>query len=395
MGLTRTAIRRPLATIMVFLALILMGQQAYTRLRVDRFPNITFPVVFAVINWPGASPEDIERQILVPAENAAAGLSGVDRIESSAQEGSARLTIRFVEGTDLDQATIDIQRRLAAIGRLLPIVVTQPSISKADPSSIPVMNVVLAGTMPIDDLRYLADNTILQKLVAVPGVADVTVSGGLVREVQVQVDYPRLEAYGLSLTQLTTALQRENVNSPGGRIDVGEHGFSVRAMGLAQTPEQLGDYIVASTPAGPVRLKDVARVVVTTKRQQSGLFYSTHEHPDVDAVGLVITKQADANTLETAEYVRTAVTQLQRTLPQGARLTITNDTSRYVRHAVDAVQKDLILAIILTGIILYLFLHTWRNTLIVLISIPTCLVSTFLLMYMLGFSLDTISLMAM
>jgi HAE1 family hydrophobic/amphiphilic exporter-1 len=140
MGLTRTAIRRPLATIMVFLALILMGQQAYTRLRVDRFPNITFPVVFAVINWPGASPEDIEQQILVPAENAAAGLSGVDRIESQALEGTGRLVIRFVEGTDLDQATIDTQRRLAAIGRLLPIDATQPSISKADPSAIPIMN---------------------------------------------------------------------------------------------------------------------------------------------------------------------------------------------------------------------------------------------------------------
>jgi HAE1 family hydrophobic/amphiphilic exporter-1 len=395
MGLTRTAIRRPLATVMVFLALILMGQQAYTRLRVDRFPAITFPVVFAVINWPGASPEDIEQQILVPAENAAAGLSGVDRIESQAQEGSARLTIRFVEGTDLDQATIDTQRRLAAIGRLLPVDATQPSISKADPSSIPVMNVVLAGNLSQDDLRYLADNTVLPKLVAVPGVADVTVSGGLVREVQVQVDYPRLEAYGLSLTQLTTALQRENVNSPGGRIDVGDHGFSVRAMGLAPTPEQLGDYIVATTPAGPVRLKDVARVVVTTKRQQSNLHYTTHERPNVDAVGLSITKQADANTLETAEGIRAAVQQIQRSLPQGARLTITNDTSRYVRHAVDAVQKDLVLAIILTGIVLFLFLHTWRNTLIVLVSIPTCLVSTFLMMYILGFSLDTISLMAM
>src|SRR5579883_636951 len=395
MGLTRTAIRRPLATIMVFLALILMGQQAYTRLRVDRFPNISFPVVFAVINWPGASPEDIEQQILVPAENAAAGLSGVDRIESSAQEGSARLTIRFVEGTDLDQATIDTQRRLAAIGRLLPVDATQPSISKADPSAIPVMNVVLTGTLPIDDLRYLADNTVLQKLVAVPGVADVTVYGGLVREVQVQVDYPRLEAYGLSLTQLTSALQRENVNSPGGRIDVGEHGFSVRAMGLAQTPEELGEYIVTTTPAGPVRLKDVAHIVVTTKRQQTSLHYTTHDQPNVDAIGLVITKQADANTIETADNVRAAVQQLQRTLPHGAQLIITNDTSHYVREAVDSVQKDLIIAIILTGLVLFLFLHTWRNTAIVLISIPTCLVSTFLLMYTMGFSLDTISLMAM
>jgi HAE1 family hydrophobic/amphiphilic exporter-1 len=319
----------------------------------------------------------------------------VDRIESQAQEGTARLTIRFVEGTDLDQATIDTQRRLAAIGRLLPVDATQPSISKADPAAIPIMNVILSGNLPVDDLRYLADNTILQKLVAVPGVADVTVYGGLVREVQVQVDYPSLEAYGLSITQLTTALQRENVNSPGGRIDVGDHGFSVRAMGVAQTPQQLGEYIVASTPAGPVRLKDVSKIVVTTKRQQTALHYTTPEHPNVDAVGLTITKQADANTLEAADNVRRAVAQIQRTLPPGAKLTITNDTSHFVREAVDAVQKDLILAILLTGLVLYLFLHTWRNTAIVLISIPTCLVSTFLLMYAMGFSLDTISLMAM
>src|ERR687885_2510545 len=138
MGLTRTAIRRPLATIMVFLAFILMGQQAYTRMRVDRFPAITFPVVFVQIGWPGASPEDIEQSILVPAENAAAGLSGVDRIESTAREGSGNLTIFFVEGTDIDQATIDTQRRVAGIGRQLPADATQASVSKADPGAFPV-----------------------------------------------------------------------------------------------------------------------------------------------------------------------------------------------------------------------------------------------------------------
>jgi HAE1 family hydrophobic/amphiphilic exporter-1 len=395
MGLTRTAIRRPLATIMVFLALILLGQQAYTRLRVDRFPNITFPVVFAQIQWLGASPEDIEQQILVPAENAVAGVSGVQIIESNAQEGFGRLTIRFVEGTDLDQATIDTQRRLAAIGRVLPADASQASVSKADPSSIPVMNVVLSGTIPIQDLRYLADNVVLQKLVAAPGVADVQVQGGLIREIQVQVDYPKLEAYGLSLAQLTSALQRENVNQPGGRVDVGKRGFSVRAMGLAQTPEQIGAFIVANTPSGPVRLRDVANVVLTTKRQQSSVSYSTPERPGVDAIGLTVTKNADANTLETADNIRAAVAQLQRTLPRGAQIAITNDTSRFVRQAVDAVQKDLVLAVILTGLVLFLFLHTWRNTIIVLISIPTCLVSTFLMMYIMGFSLDTISLMAM
>jgi HAE1 family hydrophobic/amphiphilic exporter-1 len=137
MGLTGKAIRRPLATIMVFLALILMGQQAYTRLRVDRFPAISFPVVFVSIGWPGASPEDIEQTILVPAENAVSGISGVLRVDASAQEGFGRLSVWFVEGTDINQAAIDTQRQIAGIGRVLPIDATQPSVIKADPGAIP------------------------------------------------------------------------------------------------------------------------------------------------------------------------------------------------------------------------------------------------------------------
>src|SRR5262245_11170840 len=395
MGLTRVAIRRPLATIMVFLALILMGQQAFTRMKVDRFPPITFPVVLVQIGWPGASAEDIEQSVLIPAENAVAGLSGVDRIDANAQEGLARLSVWFVEGTDIDQATIDTQRRLAGIGRLLPVDVTQPSVQKADPNSFPVVNVVLSGQLPLDDLRFIAEDKVQQKLLSVPGVADVTVNGGLQREVQIQVDYPKLEAYGLSLSQISNTILRENVNSPGGRVDVDEKAYSVRAMGLAQTPAQLGEYIVATTPRGPIQLREVADIKVSYKRPQSALRFTGHEQAGIDAVGLSVIKTADANTIETSQSVRDALQQIPRNLQPGIAVTITNDTSRFVRHAVDAVQKDLILAIILTGVILYLFLHTWRNTIIVLISIPTCLVSTFLLMYVMGFSLDTISLMAM
>ncbi|HWP28607.1 MAG TPA: efflux RND transporter permease subunit, partial [Chloroflexota bacterium] len=395
MGLTRTAIRRPLATVMVFLALILLGQQAFARMRVDRFPNITFPVVFVQIGWPGASPESVEQAIIVPAENALSGISGVQRIDSNAQEGNARLTVWFVEGTDIDQATLDTQRRIASIGRQLPTDATQPTVIKADPSAIPVLNVVLSGALPLDDLYDLAANTVQQQLQAVPGVADVQLNGGLQREVQVQIDYTQLAAYGLSLAQVVSAIQRENVDAPGGTIDVDPQAFTVRARGLAQAPEEIGDYVVATTPQGPVFIKDVAHVVVGHKRPLSQVRYTTPERAGVDAVSLSITKQADANTIETADNVRAALQQIQRTLPPGVTLTVTNDTSRFVRYAVEAVKKDLVLAILITGVILFLFLHTWRSTAIVLVSIPTCLVSTGLLMYALGFSLDTISLMAM
>src|SRR5215210_191839 len=240
MGMTAKAIQRPLATTMLFLMLILLGQQAYTRMRVDRFPTMSFPTVFIQIDWPGASPENIEQTIIKPAENAVAGVSGVQRIDSTAQQGSARLTIAFVEGTDIDQATIDTQRRLASIGRLLPTDATQPSIQKADPSASPVLNIVLSGSLPPDDLYDLAVNSLQQPLQAVPGVASVSVNGGLQEEVQVQLDYTRLTAYNVSPTQVTSTIQRENVDSPGGIIDSDVQTFSVRSAGVAQAPSDLG-----------------------------------------------------------------------------------------------------------------------------------------------------------
>ena len=396
MGLTRTAIRRPLTTTMFFLALILLGQQAYTRMRVDRFPNVTFPVVFAQIDWPGASPENIEQAIIKPAENAVAGVSGVQRVDSTAQQGSARITVNLVEGTDIDQATLDVQRRLASIGRLLPPDATQPSVQKADPSASPVMNVVLSGRLAPDALYDLAINTVQQQLQAVPGVASVTVFGGEQSEVQVQLDYTRLAAYGVAPAQIISTIQRENVDSPGGNVDADTQTFSVRATGLARAPADLGQYVVATAPQGPILLRDVANVTVDNKRPTSLVRYTSADEPQpIDGIAITITKQSDANTLETADNVRATLRQMRAAFPPGVDVTVTNDASRFVRHAVDAVQKDLILAVLITGVILFLFLHTPRSTLIVLVSIPTCLVGTFLFMYAMGFSLNTISLMAM
>jgi hydrophobic/amphiphilic exporter-1 (mainly G- bacteria), HAE1 family len=396
MSLTRTAIRRPLTTAMFFLALILLGQQAYTRMRVDRFPDVTFPVVFAQIDWPGASPENIEQAIIKPAENAVAGVSGVQRIDSAAQQGSARITVNLVEGTDVDQATLDVQRRLAGIGRLLPTDATQPSVQKADPSASPVMNVVLSGSIAPDALYDLAINTVQQQLQAVPGVASVSVFGGEQSEVQVQLDYTRLAAYGVSPAQIISTIQRENVDSPGGNVDSAVQTFSVRATGLAQAPADLGQYVVATTPQGPILLRDVATITVADKRQTSLVRFTSSDRPEpIDGIAITITKQSDANTLETADAVRTTLRQMRSAFPPGVDVTVTNDASRFVRQAVDAVQRDLILAILITGVILFLFLHTPRSTLIVLVSIPTCLVGTFLFMYGMGFSLNTISLMAM
>src|SRR4051794_19910091 len=231
-------------------------------MRVDRFPNITFPIVFVQIDWAGASPDSIEQTIIVPVENTLSGLSGVQRIDATALQGSARITIFFVDGIDINQAAIDTQRQLSVIGRTLPIDASQPSVVKADPAAIPVLNVVLSGRLPLDDLYDLAANNLAQQLGSVQGVASVQVSGGYQRQIQIQVDYDKLNAYGLSLTQVQNAVQRENIDAPGGNVDIDTQTFSVRARGLARMPSDIEKYVVGTTPQGPIRVRDVGTVVV-------------------------------------------------------------------------------------------------------------------------------------
>lgn len=390
MGLTRLAINRPLAMLMFILALVLMGIVSYRLLRVDRMPNISMPFVNVNVSYPGATPEDVENLVVRRLEQAVSGVSGIDSIESTSSEGRGTVRIMFVEGWDADKAAIDVERRLAAIRSRLPEDAGSPNVSKADPNAFPVMNVSLTGQLPLDELYNLATTFVQPRLQSIPGVADVAVSGGLQREVRVRVDYTRLEAYGISPTAITNAIARENVNAPGGALYQGRTRLNVRSMGIFQSADELADLVVASTPAGPIYLRDVATVTEGFKDRTSYQRLNGEE-----SVGLTITKTSEANSLQVADDLRAAITRMGATLPPGAKLVISNDSSRFTRKALEAIQKDLVLAVFLCGTVLLLFLHTWRNTLIVVLAIPTSLISTFLVMYLMGISLNTVSMMAL
>jgi HAE1 family hydrophobic/amphiphilic exporter-1 len=401
MSLSRLAVTRPLAILMLIVGLVLMGGVAYTRLKVDRFPNISFPAVFVSIPYPGASPSDIEELVAKPVENAVAGLSGIDSMTTTSSEGFLSASVRFVEGTDTNQAALDVERRLAAIRTRLPTDVGAWSVSKADIQALPVMNVALSGQRSLGEIYTIANETILPRLQAVAGVADVTISGGLVREVHVKVDPDRLRGYGVTLQQVQTALQRENQSSPSGRLTEGTLSSSIRTTSAFRDIEDIrnvnitqqvgaGGAAAAAAAASLVRLKDVAAVEDTFAEQTRIQRYN-----GADAVGFTITKQTDANGVQVADNLKTALDTIQRTLPADMKLTITTDTSIFTRKSLSAVINDLYIAAALTAIVLLLFLHAWRNTLIVLLAIPTSLISTFLVIYFMGFSLNIISLMAL
>jgi HAE1 family hydrophobic/amphiphilic exporter-1 len=390
LGLTRLAVNRPLAILMLILGLVLMGGVAYTKLRQDRFPAISFPFVGVSIQYPGAAPADVEDLITKEVENAVAGVPGVFTVSSTSREGQANINIQFVEGTDTAQAAMDVERRLAAIRTRLPEDASAPSVRRAETSASPIMNVALSSSRrSLADIYDLAEDVVLPRLQAVTGVADVQINGGLQREIQVQVDSSKLRAYGLTLSQVNSALERENVNVPGGRLSEGRSSQSVRTVGLFRSLDELKQAPLTDGPK-VVRLQDVA-TVIDTYAEQTRLQRLNGQ----DAVGFTITKQSDANGVQVSDDIQAALERVRVALPADVTMQITNDAARFTRRSLDAVMFDLKLAVVLTAVVLLLFLHTWRPTAIVLLSIPTSLISTFLIMYFFGFSLNTFSLMAL
>jgi hydrophobic/amphiphilic exporter-1 (mainly G- bacteria), HAE1 family len=389
-GLTRLAITRPLAILMFIICLVLLGGVSYTKLRQDRFPAISFPAVFVRIDYPGAGPGDVEELVAKPIENSVAGLPGVDLLSSASQEGSATVNIRFVEGTDTNTAALDVERRLAAVRRILPEDAGVPSVNKADASAFPVMNIAMSSDRrSLAEIFTMANDDILPKLQAVPGVADVQIQGGLQREIQVEVDSARLRAYNISIQTLNNALTRENVSTPGGRINDGDRSVGVRALGQLKTVDDIKNLVITTNPR-VVRMADVATVSDTYREQTRFQRFNGN-----DAVGFTITKQADANGVQVSNDIQRALAQIRSSVPNDIRMQITSDAASFTRKSISSVQTDLVIAVVLTGLVLFFFLHTWRNTLIVLLAIPTCLISTLLIMFFSGFSINVITLLAL
>jgi HAE1 family hydrophobic/amphiphilic exporter-1 len=421
MSLTRVAIYRPVAIVMLFLALAAMGIVAYTRLPVSRLPNISFPTVRVSIGYPGAAPEDVEALVTRPIEDAVVGVNGIDTIESTSIEGSSSVQVNFVEGTDVNQAAIDVSRKVDQARRLLPTDATDPAIFKADVNAFPVMNIaVYSDRLNLQDLYQVVTDQVQPLIQNVNGVAAVSIVGGLQRQVQVRVDPVKLQSLGVSVTQVQNSLANENVALPGGPIRTSSQLFNTRTQALAQAPSDLNQIVINAGAAGaganaansaagtlstntsnpviatangqPVRLSDVAEIIDTHAFQSNYQRFNGR-----DAVGLILTQQTGVNSIRISDDVRKTLHQLQESMGQssGIQFQVVNDQAVFTRAAVDDVQRNLYIAVFLTATVLLLFLHTLRNTLMVLVAIPVSLVSTFFVMYVFGFNLDVMSLMAL
>lgn len=386
--MTRLSIERPLTVLMGILALVLLGGVAFTYLKVDRLPPISFPVIFVTTIYPQAAALDVEQLVTQPIEDALAGLPGVETISSTSSEGRSQVRVQLYAGTDPNVAALDVERRLARIRSQLPVDVQDPIVRKADPNESPVLNIALTGAA-LDQLYDIADLQMQPRLQSVPGVASVTITGGLQREVQVRLDQARLAAYNLSATQVSTAIASANIATTVGSSQQGPISLNLRVLGNFEDVAELRNLVVAQLPAGPVLLRDVATVEEGYKEQRQIQRFNGQP-----AVGLSVVKASDANALQVADGIKEELGRLKVLLPQGASVYITNDTSVYTKRSLHAVETDLFLAVVFVGLVTLVFLHSWRNVVIILLSIPTSIFATFLAMYAMGFTLNLMTLMA-
>ena len=389
MWLTNVAIRRPLFILMVIGALLVVGLVSWTKLGVDLLPALDFPIVVVTTPYPGASPDAVDTLVTKPVEDAVASINDIDYIQSSSVEGVSSVIIFFTDKAPRD-SSIDVERRVSAIRGTLPTDAKDPAIAKYDPNAQPIMQLSISGNRDLGQLQRLAEDKIQKRLEATDGVAQVSIYGGLQREIQVQVDQQKLQARGLSILQVNQALAGDNLNVPAGSLTQQGKDWTVRLDNQAQTPAELNNVLVANTSSGPIFLRDVATVLDTYKK------VSTVQRTNGSlALGVSILKQSSANTVETADKIKQTIAQLQPELPGDVHMTISLDTSIFTRNSLSDVQRELTQAVFLTGMVLLLFLHTFRSTLIVLLAIPTSLIATLGVMFFLGLSLNMMSLMGL
>ncbi|HEX6560063.1 MAG TPA: efflux RND transporter permease subunit [Longimicrobiales bacterium] len=391
MFLSDVSIKRPVFATMMMLALVVLGIVSYQRLAIDEYPDITYPVVVVQTSYPGASPEVMERQVSRPVEEALNTVQGVKEVTSTSMEGSSMVRLMFNLDVDVAAAQQDVMSKVAAMRRQLPQDIQDPIIRHFDPNQRPIMTVAIQSReRPIRELTDLADEVIATRIEAVTGVGQVDVSGGTARQIRIELDPNNMRAYGVTPTQVSQALDRENQEVPAGRVERGATQRLVRVTGRIKDPAQFGDIIVANRGAVPVRVRDVATVSDATETPRTAAFMN-----DTRAVAIDILKISGANTVEVADAVRAEVDKLQQELPEDISLTVIRDDSRRIRESLSDVQLTILLGAMLTIAIIYLFLNSWRSTVITGLTLPVSIISAFFIMWVFNFTINTMTLMAL
>jgi hydrophobic/amphiphilic exporter-1 (mainly G- bacteria), HAE1 family len=384
------AVRRPVLTTMLIVMGLVLGLFGFMRLRTDLFPEVEFPVVSVITVYPGAGPEEIETQVTDRIEEAVSTLAGIDALRSISQENMSIVIVQFDLGVPVDQAAIDVRDRVETVRGELPAAVEAPIVQKFDIGALPIMNLALSGPQGVDALYELADLDLRERFSRVDGVAGVDIVGGREREVEVLVSPERLQAYGLALDDIIDLIRAENVSVPSGRITEASADIPVRVLGEYRTVPEIAELRLFVQNGEVVRLAELATVREGFEDTRQVARYNMEP-----AVSVSIQKRSDANTVTTAAGLRTEIDQVRAGLPPGMEITIVRDASEFIEDSIRDVLFNILIGILLTTGVLFLFLHSWRGTIIAATAMPVTIISTFLLMDLAGFTLNVMTLMAL
>ena len=388
--LAALCIRRPVFATMLILALVVTGIFSYFKLGVDLFPKVEFPIVSCTITLRGASPEEVETEITKRVEEAVNTISGIDELRSSSSEGVSIVSVQFVLDKDPDVAAQEVRDKVSNVSSQLPKDADPPVVTKISTDASPVLNIAISSPRDPRETTKLVDDRIKKNLEGLAGVGEVRFVGDRRRQIQVWLDGEKLTSYNLNIDQVRAALIAQNVEIPGGRVDEGSREVSLRTLGRIERPIDFGRIIVTTTNGGPIRLNDIGHVEDGVEEVRS-----LARLDGASAVVLRVQKQSGTNTLEVIKAVKVRMAELETSLPKDLKISYTQDQSIFIVKSFQAVQEHLILGGILAGLVVFLFIRSWRSTLIAAIAIPASIISTYTLLLLMGFTLNEITMLGL
>jgi len=385
------AIKRPLITVVAMVTMVIFGAFALFKLKTDEFPDVNPPFLTVGIVYPGASPDVVESEVLKPVEEQIGSISGVKRIMGKAYDGYSMIMIEFFFDKDLNVASQEVRDAISTIRADLPTEMKEPIVQKFNNTDRPIVSVAISSTvLSPPELTRLADPDITRELRAIPGVADVQIFGKVDRELTVEVDPHKLQSANVSVAQVVQALEAQNLAAPVGRVNGALDERAIRLRGRIQNPAEFDNLVVADRNGQLIRLSQVATIKDATEEPRTLALYNGKE-----AIGIDVKKSNGYSTTDVAQKVRDRLEQIEKTLPQGTKIELVKDSGTRVEHAVSNVEEALFLGAILTVLVVFVFLNSWRSTVITGVALPISVLASFIAVWALGFKLETMSLLGL
>ncbi|WP_437277962.1 efflux RND transporter permease subunit [Sorangium sp. So ce375] len=388
--LARVCVKRPVFASVLMLVIVVLGAAGYTRLGLDQFPNIDVPYVVVTTRLDGAAPEEVEAEISDRIEGAVNTISGIEDLRSTSTQGVSQVVVGFALEKNADVAAQEVRDKISAVLPSLPKGIDPPIVSRIDLGAAPVLLVSVASDQPIRELSELADKRVRRQIEGISGVGQVSLIGAQSRQINVWLDPIALRAQGITAAEVQRAIAAQNLMTPGGSVETGPEDLTLRVMGRVESPEALGRVVLREQDGHAVRLSDVARVEDGRADEKTWAQLDQKR-----TVLLSVVKQSGQNTVAVVDAVRARLDEVQRSLPEGTKIEVVRDGSRVIRTGIAAVKEHLVLGALLAAVVVLLFLGNARSTLIAALAIPISVVGTFAVMWIAGFTLNFLTLLAL